>query len=372
MKTLADIRQQYPQYENKSDEELANALHAKFYSKIPREQFYSQIGFNPEQIDMEKKGWPGVGSDLLDKVVETAVNIPNALLSAPEEISGAFGQMFGGERPQQSTEQQLSGESALSEGQKRALRNIAAGGAQFAHSASQAPGNLRDYMIRKGIWSEKLPSLRPPGIPKEYNAAESFGLGEQQPGDALLQGIPNMALTAGIGKAISPLLAEIPITKKLAARPLEKTRRGAYKRGVTNIPVSEELLAQAEARLPNTPEVKQLIEDARKGDYNAVFGLQSDLGAEARGLAKSSTHAERRQAQEVHSLKQQVLGSIKAQLEKEGHNDLAKLLMKGQKKYRQYKWLDQNIYPYLKKYGIPTSVGGAVYKLLSSGRAEAD
>jgi hypothetical protein len=47
MATLADIRKQYPQYADISDEQLAKGFHEKFYSDIPFTEFSSQIGFKP-------------------------------------------------------------------------------------------------------------------------------------------------------------------------------------------------------------------------------------------------------------------------------------------------------------------------------------
>ena len=38
---IADIRQQYPQYNDMSDADLADALHQKFYSDMPKQQFSS-------------------------------------------------------------------------------------------------------------------------------------------------------------------------------------------------------------------------------------------------------------------------------------------------------------------------------------------
>lgn len=46
---IQDVRQKFPQYSDMSDGQLADALHQKFYSDIPKEAFYSQIGLKPEQ-----------------------------------------------------------------------------------------------------------------------------------------------------------------------------------------------------------------------------------------------------------------------------------------------------------------------------------
>lgn len=45
MPSISEIRQQYPQYSDMSDSDLADALHRKFYSDMPREEFNSKIGY---------------------------------------------------------------------------------------------------------------------------------------------------------------------------------------------------------------------------------------------------------------------------------------------------------------------------------------
>lgn len=366
MASLAEIRQKYPQYANRSDQELADAFHTKYYSKLPKEEFYSKIGFSPNQEpellqkpDFEKKGWHGVGSDLLDKGLNSLLEIPNAVLNAPAEIGGAAHQIFGNNQDLSGTSQeqiqQAMKNGIINQNQKRAGKNLLAGFGNLGHEILSAPGNLRDYLVKKAIASPESPSMRLPEwlLPKDYDYAKALGIEGNQAGDKLLQGIPATAASAGIAKLASPLLAELPITQKLASRPLRKAEAGAMERGIANIPIESELLAKAKTRLPDTPEVNMLLEDAAKGDYKALFSLQSDLKAESRNLAKSPMAAERRQSKEVYSLGKQVVDSIKKQLEKEGHNDLSKLLSKGQNKYRQYKKLDEKVYPLLKKAGLP-------------------
>lgn len=43
MATITEIRQQYPQYEDLTDVQLADAFHQKYYTDIPKEEFYSQL-----------------------------------------------------------------------------------------------------------------------------------------------------------------------------------------------------------------------------------------------------------------------------------------------------------------------------------------
>ncbi len=49
MSTLADFRRQYPQYDDMSDVELAEALHKKYYSDLPKEQVFNRLGITPPQ-----------------------------------------------------------------------------------------------------------------------------------------------------------------------------------------------------------------------------------------------------------------------------------------------------------------------------------
>jgi hypothetical protein len=49
MATLAEIRQQYPQYEDMSDRQLADALYSKHYSDMPRADFDQKVGLAPAQ-----------------------------------------------------------------------------------------------------------------------------------------------------------------------------------------------------------------------------------------------------------------------------------------------------------------------------------
>jgi len=56
MASLAEIRQKYPQYNDMSDADLANALHAKHYSNMPKDQFYKAIGLDPKIEFANRKG----------------------------------------------------------------------------------------------------------------------------------------------------------------------------------------------------------------------------------------------------------------------------------------------------------------------------
>jgi hypothetical protein len=66
MATLAEIRQQYPQYQDMPDAVLADKLHQKFYSDMPRAEFDAKIGLAPapapDATSLDTPWGPGTGS----------------------------------------------------------------------------------------------------------------------------------------------------------------------------------------------------------------------------------------------------------------------------------------------------------------------
>ena len=100
MATLAEIRQKYPQYDNMPDEVLADRLHRKFYSNMPREEFNTKIGFAPEPVfkgsvgeDVGRSAASGLVRGGLD-LLQTIVNPAGSILAGPglentvEDITG--------------------------------------------------------------------------------------------------------------------------------------------------------------------------------------------------------------------------------------------------------------------------------------------
>lgn len=51
--TMADVRTKFPQYHDMSDDQLAGALHQKFYADMPQDQFYAKIGYAPKPAETD-------------------------------------------------------------------------------------------------------------------------------------------------------------------------------------------------------------------------------------------------------------------------------------------------------------------------------
>lgn len=93
MTSIAEIRKQYPQYEDMSDEQIARGLHTKYYSDIPFDQFSARVGLQTQQqgngiLDTMVKGVAAAGT-MAGRGAANVIGTP-----------GAIGQMISSTRPE--------------------------------------------------------------------------------------------------------------------------------------------------------------------------------------------------------------------------------------------------------------------------------
>lgn len=84
MPTLLEVRKQYPQYEDMSDEQLADGLYKKFYSDMDRNEFNSKLGISQQERSFEeiKANPPSLGQTELRAAPEkTWLNSPREKLA---------------------------------------------------------------------------------------------------------------------------------------------------------------------------------------------------------------------------------------------------------------------------------------------------
>jgi hypothetical protein len=118
MATLAEFRAQYPQYNEVPDVKLADSLHQKFYSSIPKMDFYKTIGIGAEALipggEGRITGIPQPEVSMRDRimgVIETPAALVGGLaggIAAP--IAGIYGQLTS-PAPQGSPEAKAAGEA---------------------------------------------------------------------------------------------------------------------------------------------------------------------------------------------------------------------------------------------------------------------
>lgn len=95
MASMQEIRQKYPQYSDMSDEQLAGALHKKFYSDMPFDQFAAKIGLNAQKVEAPEEKPHDVGT-IINRMselgpLESSKRIAGGLVDAGKSlVSGVF------------------------------------------------------------------------------------------------------------------------------------------------------------------------------------------------------------------------------------------------------------------------------------------
>jgi hypothetical protein len=90
MATIAEIRKEYPQYSDMTDTQLADAFHSKFYSDIPKDTFYTQLGIKTTPVSNLELMF-GAGSPIA-RTIKGAVVDPALAVNQLLASTGLFGQ----------------------------------------------------------------------------------------------------------------------------------------------------------------------------------------------------------------------------------------------------------------------------------------
>lgn len=98
MPSIAEIRQKYPQYQDMSDTDLAGALHQKFYSDMPAEEFNAKLGIEKPEPASAPAAEPshGDGRGVLRRVDDMVRGIADtATFGFADEIAAGLGAVTG-------------------------------------------------------------------------------------------------------------------------------------------------------------------------------------------------------------------------------------------------------------------------------------
>jgi len=85
MPTFAEVRSQYPQYEDLTDQQLAEGLHRKYYSDIPFEEFASKVGYAAAPAAPQEE------SGFFRQAADVPVQFATGIATGVRLISDAFG-----------------------------------------------------------------------------------------------------------------------------------------------------------------------------------------------------------------------------------------------------------------------------------------
>lgn len=305
MKTLADIRKEYPQYADMSDEDLGRALHSKFYADMPYEQFAQRAGISSPQPKAEPSLIDGFGraAGLLGRdVLEGAGSLVGVLTDPFTQTYGAV--MGEPAATQQQAASQLADYLGLPRPQGGAERIVSqtqqalAGGGGLLGltrtAAARLPGLAGSVAQRMALNpGTQLASSGGAGAGSEIAGQTAEGIGfspEIQTGARIVGGLVGGAAPLGASYVTSPIQAsaartirqDVPNIDELLSRPAPSRTPGVVRR------LSEETLspdvANLERRVTATgasaiPERRLANEAAQVQELQRIAGNESDLVA---------------------------------------------------------------------------------------------
>lgn len=381
MATIQELRQKYPQYNDMSDQEFADRFHNKFYSDMPKEQFYQKIGMTPGiqpggQGAPQDQGQPqqptAPDKEALKRHLEDIIGMNITPLNTLQDLGagalrggqnlaallGEGGQaiaslLTGGRAPRVDIREELGlgKDRPVDLSQVLASKNpnpLAVAAGQFAPGAMAGGASIPGQIVSNALWSgvqaqpgQKnalgfLPSGRV-GAAIEGGAVGALPL-VAKPVIAAAKGLVNLpkAFTKINPKEIASAVQQShDVLEKSATDLFDKVGAEAVKRNVDSIPIRKDLIADISdlEQLP-TKKYKALLDKAYSGDYQALRDLQADLWQKGTKGLKSPLRAEQNAGEHMMELREELNDSIINHFKKTGNLDLAENLTKAKEYYK--------------------------------------
>lgn len=200
MASLSELRQKYPEYNDMSDKAFADAFYNKFYSDIPKVDFYKKLGFVGEEskpegqkqnVEKPASGWDSV----LEDVGKSISGVPSAVAEIAMALPGQIyegGKQFVTNTP-------------------RALENVGLGLIQGIQGLTETPANIAEYLKSKGIGNRKIEDFISRNTSRENYFIDALKkhLGQDQPGDVVFRGAGSFlpyGAVGGVEKGLSGML----------------------------------------------------------------------------------------------------------------------------------------------------------------------
>lgn len=277
MNDLEEVRQKYPQYNDWSDDELAEGLYEKYYSDMSPSDYYKQIGMpNPHA------GLNGVGEDIIS-------GLKGALPKAGEALGSIASGLYdigGGNIPEedmtlanhlrQLVGMKTQGEKEHGYSPERFAKVIGSSLMKGGRGLLNVPGNIVDYAREKEIAPDWLEAWRPSEAIQNANYDEIVGLEGQRPGD-VIPGSAGMipSLVAGGGNPYAAIGIqsigenENPIENMLAAKVIQK--------GVKAAPKAAKITAKSAQTLGNVLKKTKNVASKAYADYKESTRLAENM-----------------------------------------------------------------------------------------------
>lgn len=317
---ISDVRQQFPQYSDLSDKQLADALHAKFYSDIPLEDFYAKVGLGGKRATVGGAFASGLESLLSSMqtgagaATGSAEEAALAGLKRGQERAAKYGEATSLERVKQAYAKDgflsAAGETlrqvptAIAEQAPNIATTLGAAKLGAMAGTAIAPGI--GTLIGGGLGAFAPGALQMFGSNIERQAAEQQAAGRPvdiSTGSAALAAAPQAALDVAatfiplgrtvVGKVLGPKVEQLLArgaeegAEKLAKESLKSViAKGTVIGGAAEIPteIAQQMLERAQAGLSLTDE------DALKeyGETAYSVGLLAPIGGVGRFSDRSA------------------------------------------------------------------------------------
>ncbi len=250
MATLTEFRKSYPQYNDMSDQDLADALHKKYYANIPKADYYSKIGLQGanqgENRAFSPSNQTSIGEDLSNLPGNIASELGDVATDTPMGLYNTFVHPI------------------------RTGGNLIAGAAEGGKAILNAPRDLKEYLKSKSPGFKQIanvmeqaniqsPFMGPfPGHLGDTGLEQAI-LGDEQMGDKSQRFVGSLfggGEVAKLAKLIekSPTLATLSSIKSTAGSLSGSTLKGLTKEAAK----VEEKLGKSEKALSTTQEQAEI------------------------------------------------------------------------------------------------------------------
>lgn len=344
--TLEQVRQQYPQYNDKSDEELATALYKKFYSSMPQDEFFNKIGFSKEpvqqqeQISMQQEQLPPAyvryPLSILQGMATVGQNIgefPFKLMgmksSEPVDFRKALGYQYqptGGERLAETITEQVPGlilPEAKLFGAVSKLKQLPKVGSYLASVA----GKGLPFAAYKSTQEETPMKGFEKGL-AEY----ALGEGALRGAGAAAKSIKSALRPVDVEKTYGGIQKAYEEANSRLGNLFEFVTKQAKDRGIENVgKIDETFIDDAKNLLPASKTNKKLISNAGEGNYESIRKLYSKIGQYRRNAKDFET------AELYDDLRDRINDSLKNHFISTGNKDLSQWLDAAKSGYSQLK-----------------------------------
>lgn len=305
---IQEIRSQYPQYADMSDDDLGRALHGKFYSDMPYDAFATKVGIRPEKpFKVGAEGLPDAISEVsknFSMPSKFAIGAAGAINSAAMRLKQVVMDSYSAAKPTTLSDLIVKKQGSLS---PEDLRGIAEYDALERASGTALAGNIAMKILSTAVpgtafqsaatnlAARALPAAVAPTVAPTLGAAATGGTIAAATEPVLEGGstLKNASLGAvggaagdlvarGLSRAVQPIVQSAPVKKLLEEGVIPtpgqaagaKSFLGRFEQRLESLPILGDIITKGRTRAieelnraavnRSVPEGKQVAAIGRK------------------------------------------------------------------------------------------------------------